>query len=301
MRVLISGYTGFLGKHITAQLAADHELFGLGRKSVPMPGIQQVYTWDKLNELPEVDWCIHLTGLAHDISDAFSDHMYLDVNFDLTRDLSQALRGKCRHFMFMSSIKALCESDGVHLNEIRDPVPISPYGVSKQLAEDYLAANEPDLGMNIYVLRPVMIYGPGCKGNILSLVRIVKRGIPYPFRDVKNEKSVLYVKNLTYVVQHFVEHGAERGIYHVADPGTLSTFELMKLIAAVLHKPLRSWQIPAFLYARFLKHKEEGSSLRRMIYKLLGNLSVDTGKLDELLGDEKLPFTTTEGLKDWLG
>lgn len=202
--------------------------------------------------------------------------------------------------MYFSSIKALCESGGRNLKEEDANNPKTAYGLSKQMAEDYLLAHGPDLEMHMYILRPVMIYGADSKGNIRTLVQLAKRGMPYPFPAVENEKSILYIKNLCHVVEHFVEHKVRTGIYHVADPGKVSTYQLFCMVSDALHKKVRSWQIPAFLYKRYLRYRQHGPAIGRMLHKLLGDLSVDSSKLQEALKENPMPYTSEEGIRDWL-
>jgi len=183
------------------------------------------------------------------------------------------------------------------LRENAPYAPSSPYGLSKQMAEEYILENSEQLGLIPYVFRPVMIYGPGSKVNLNSLIRFIRSGTPYPFRSYQNEKSILYIKNLTHCIRQFIENDPQGGIYHIADREKLSTNDISKLIASAIKIRFRQWDAPSILYRRFLQSKN--GRISRMFQKLLGDLSVNSDKLGSALTEE-LPYTTEEAFYSFL-
>jgi nucleoside-diphosphate-sugar epimerase len=299
MKILITGASGFIGSHFLASANEEDSIFAISNSGFEHDLIQKTFSWSELDELPEVDVCIHLAGLAHDLTGKYSDSDYVEINYELTRDLLHALTGKCNRFIFLSSIKAVCNMNCIDLQEDCSYHPSSAYGLSKQMAEQYIIERSKEADLSYIILRPVMVYGSGSKGNVNALISLVKRGIPYPFAKYKNEKSVLYIKNLIHVIDHFISNKNESGIYHVSDPGTLSTSELVDIMSKTMNKNIQKWNLPSSLYQRMVKSSKPGK-LRSMFAKLLGDLSVDNSKLQKALGENKLPFTTEEGFKDFL-
>jgi len=297
MKILVTGTSGFIAKHLIDALSDDHDLYGLSRNARPNKKLVKTFSWSDLKKLPTLDICIHTAGLAHDLSGRFNDRDYVNQNFNLTRELLFHLKDKCNSLIYFSSIKAICDQNCTDLKERSSYNPGSPYGISKQMAEEYIIQNAEDLGFKYFIFRPVMVYGKGSKGNLNNLIKLVRRGIPYPFKNHDNKKSILYIKNLTHIVQHFVEHDIEQGIYHLADKEQLSSVQIVNLINESLSRKGRSFSFPGLIYKRAIRGRNKFS---RALKKLLSNLSVDNSKLLNALGDNPLPYTSEEAFKDFL-
>lgn len=294
---LITGLSGFIGKNLTDELTLDYTLYGISSSDFNNPLFEKIYNWDQLTELGTVDTCVHLAGLVHDTQGNSSDEDYININFELTRNLLHSLRGKCKRFIYLSSVKAVCEMNCTELSESAEYQPSSAYGLSKQMAEQYILENAASLGMEAIILRPVMVYGEGSKGNMNALIRFVRSGTPFPFASYKNEKSILYIRNLTFIIEQFANGQLPAGVYNVADNGKYSTKEIVEMIGDALNRKVRKWDLPQGLYRRFLT--KGNGKISGMFKKLLGNLSVDTRKLQKTI-NKVLPFKSPDAFKDFL-
>ena len=125
------------------------------------------------------------------------------------------------------------------------PNPITHYGKSKLLAEQYILSKEIPLGKRVYILRPGMIHGPGNKGNLNLLYKIVSRGIPWPLGAYENKRSFCSIDNLCFIIQELIENeNIPSGVYNVADDEPQSTNELISLIAVSQGRKTRIWNLP---------------------------------------------------------
>ena len=297
MKIIITGPSGFIGQHLIKSLSGVHELIGISRQTERIEGLNAQYTWDKMSNIPQADWCIHLAGLAHDLSGKFSDQDYVDQNYDLTRKLISSIEGKCEKLIYFSSIKAICDQNCLDLDESSPYKPLSPYGLSKQMAEEYIVSQGKKDSLKSYIFRPVMVYGDGSKGNLNSLVKMVKKGIPYPFKKHQNKKSILYIKNLTHIVDHFISHSPAPGIYHLADEDKVSTVKMVELISTALDKKQKTFSLPGFIYRSAMKST---GRIGQILKKLLSNLSVNNNKLLKVLAKNPMPYSSENAFKDFL-
>ena len=151
----------------------------------------------------------------------------------------------------------------------------------------------------LYILRPCMIHGPGNKGNLNLLYNVVKRGIPYPLGAFENRRSFCSVDNLSFVIEQLIEQDIESGIYNVGDDETLSTNELMALIARVLGRPNRVWSWNAQVI-RFVARMGTVLHLplnNDRLQKLTENYVVSNAKLKNALGIAQMPVRAQEGFE----
>ena len=176
---------------------------------------------------------IHLAGLAHDLKKTSSPEDYYQVNTELTKQVFDSfLASKTKIFIALSSVKAAADEVDGELNELHNPNPLTHYGKSKLLAEEYIFSKEIPLGKKVYVLRPCMIHGPGNKGNLNLLYKIVSKNIPWPLGSFENKRSFCSINNLMFIFKELIEReDIPSGIYNVADDEPLSTNELILLIA----------------------------------------------------------------------
>lgn len=301
-RILITGVTGFVGSNLVNYFTnlKNYSVMGLSR-DVPkareqFSSIQLEFANDfsasLINEL-DIDYVIHLAGIAHDLSNKFKPEDYYKVNFEGTKLVyDEFLRSNASKFIFISSIKAAVDVAVELANEEVIPHPVTDYGKSKLKAEQYLQSQITVEGKHCYILRPCMIHGPGNKGNLNSLYRFAKTGIPFPFGAFDNQRSFLSIDNFNFIVHQLLDHEIPSGIYHLADDGFISTKELYRVIATTLGNRTRILNIPKSWIYSF------ASSLgkKHLVNKLTEDMIVSNKKILSALG-VSLPTTLSEGVR----
>ncbi|MDP2239865.1 MAG: SDR family oxidoreductase [Burkholderiales bacterium] len=291
--ILITGASGFVGQALCALLAQRGQHVRRVLRGVRPPDgaadnvivcdIDATTTWDAA--LRGVDTVMHLAARTHFILEKGKDahEAYRKTNVEGTRQLAeQASRFGIRRFMYLSSIKV----NGEHtvdrpFAETDTPHPEDAYGLTKWEAEQALWQIAADTGMEVVVLRPPLVYGPGVKGNFLALMKAIRRGLPLPLASVRNRRSLIYVGNLADAILTCIESPAAPGnTYLVSDGDDVSTPELLRLLAAALDVPARLLPCPTGLLrfggALFGKSGE--------IARLTGSLQIDSSKIRRELG-----------------
>src|SRR5690606_2520556 len=156
----------------------------------------------------------------------------------------QFLQSNARDFIYFSSIKAVADTVEGDLDENKQPSPMTPYGQSKWQAEQYLNSQPLPKGKRLFILRPCMIHGPGTKGNLNSLYRIVRIGLLWPLAAFENKRSYLSIDNLNFIIKQILQNpDIPGGIYNLADDDTLSTNEVVKLIGEARGKKITFWKM----------------------------------------------------------
>lgn len=248
-KILISGAYGFVGSNISKYLASGdkYKLSALDIKYCDDPNYIEYLRWDEISKISSgnYDAIIHLAGKAHDTENKSKSQEYFDINLGLTRLIfDQFLLSNSRIFIFFSSVKAVADSvKDDFLTEDAIPEPLTPYGQSKLAAENYILSKKLPSGKYVYILRPAMIHGPGNKGNLNLLYKFVKRGIPYPLGLFNNQRSFTSIGNINFIIENLIEKKIDSGIYNVADSGSLSTIDIIKLISASLEKKPKIWNV----------------------------------------------------------
>jgi len=311
MNLLITGITGFVGSNLVAELKEQHTIYGLDIVSPQKNGIVKTFSWNELELIPSVDVIIHLAGKAHDTKNQTNAQVYFDINTGLTEKIFDwFLKSTATKFIFFSSVKAAADMvKGDFLTEDVIPAPKGPYGESKLLAEQYILSHFPKYKTQntkqikkVYILRPCMIHGPGNKGNLNLLYKIVEKGFPWPLGAFENRRSFTSIDNLTYMISQLIEKDIEPGIYQIADDEALSTNEIIRLIAAAQNRKSRIWNIPRkliLLSARIGDVLHLPLSSERL-KKLTESYVVSNQKIKKALGINEMPFTAREGLKKTL-
>jgi nucleoside-diphosphate-sugar epimerase len=176
---------------------------------------------------------LHFAGKAHDLKNVSTPDEYYKANTQLTKEIfDEFLKSKAKVFITLSSVKAVADHVKGKLNEEAIPNPITHYGKSKLLAEQYILSHPIPEGKRVYILRPCMIHGPGNKGNLNLLYNLVSKGLPWPLGAFNNSRSYLSIENLCFIISELiVRDDINSGIYNVADDVPLSTLEVIKLIA----------------------------------------------------------------------
>src|SRR3954471_2453487 len=304
LSVLITGATGFVGGALCDSLTQQgHALKGALRmptKLFPYPSIAVGHigpATDWRDALAGCDAVVHLAAHVHVMrSTSESSGVYRAVNVEGTRNLArQAARSGVRRFVFLSSVKVHGEATvGRALVEGDPPMPVDDYGRSKIEAEKRLTSIAAETGMEVAIVRPPLVYGPGVKANFRSLLRAVDAGIPLPFSSVHNKRSLIYLGNLAHAIAMCLTHraAANRTLF-VSDGQDVSTPQLIDEVAAALGKKARLFPLPPAILAG------AGALVgcANMMSRLTDSLQIDISLIRSTLGWEP-PFTLSQGLAD---
>lgn len=309
MNVLVTGASGFLGRRVCAALAfaPDKNLTAcvrIGRKEdlsnyFEIPTIDSETVWDEA--LRAQDVVVHAAARTHVMKDEDADSLaeYRKVNVDGTLNLAhQAALNGVKRFIFISSIKVNGEHSlvGQPFTAQDKPSPESIYAISKHEVEVGLLKLAAETAMDVVIIRPPLIYGPGVKGNFSSLVNLVKRGVPLPFGLVKNKRSMIALDNLVDFILLIVDRArsprAANQVFLLSDGEDVATSSLIRRVAIAYGVHARLFPVPVFLMqvATRLLRKPDLSA------RLFGSLQVDSSKAHELLGWKPV-VTMTEQLK----
>ncbi|MDD4257979.1 MAG: NAD-dependent epimerase/dehydratase family protein [Bacteroidales bacterium] len=317
MKILVTGASGFVGSHLVEYFAEKGHTIDVLDLGQPVPScVRQSFHWDKLKELDlgAYDAVIHLAGMAHDVRGKAKEDLYMKVNYGLTKEAftrflearsgASGQKAKVRSFIFFSTVKAVADRVEVAvLTEDAVPNPVGPYGESKFKAEQFIQgalekADDAESPVNVYILRPSMIHGPGNKGNLNLLYQVVRRGIPWLLGSFDNKRSFTSVRNLCILVERVAAGGIPSGVYHVADDAPVSTNRLIELICKSLGKKVRIWHLSPWLIRGCARIGDvlhlPLNSLR--LQKLTEDYVVSNRKLKEALGMDVMPYPTEEEL-----
>ena len=288
MKIVITGGTGFVGKNLQDYFKTSYNVESISVRRLHNQQFQ-------IN----TDALIHLAGKAHDLKNISNPQEYYEVNTDLTKNIFDLfLDSDAKVFIILSSVKAVADSTDKILSEDFIPNPLTHYGKSKRLAEEYILANMPK-DKRVYILRPCMVHGEGNKGNLTLLYNFVKKGIPYPLGIYDNKRSFLSVENLCFVIKELIERNdIPSGIYHLADDEPVATKDLIKLISDVTNKKILICKIPKFiinLIAKIGDYLPSPLNTERVM-KMTENYVVSNQKIKSALG-KNLPVSSDDGLR----
>lgn len=303
MKVLITGISGFVGSNFVSAWQKDFVLYGLSVSYQEIDGVEKIFLWDQLDEIPAVDAIIHLAGKAHDTKNKIHADEYFTANTALTKTIfDYFLQSGVKKFIYFSSVKAIADTvEGEVLTEDVTPKPIGPYGESKLKAEEYILSYKEAAELKnkkAYIVRPCMIHGPGNKGNLNLLYQFVRKGIPYPLGSYNNERSFLSIKNLIFLIEGILKDDIASGIYNAADDEFISTNQLIEFISKSSGKKSKLWYLPKFILQSVAAI---GDILRlplnsERLKKLTENYRVSNTKIKKALNINKLPLTAEEGI-----
>lgn len=280
---LVTGAAGFVGSHLMEEmtrrgLPARGVTRGVAQGLVTVPSYGTEMDWSTC--LQGVDTVVHLAARVHVMRETASDPLLLfrEANVAATINLArQAAGAGIRRFVFVSSIKVNGENTepGKPFTAEDKPNPQDPYGISKAEAEEALMALGHETGMEITIIRPPLVYGPGVRGNFRSLMKWAASGMPSIFAAVKNKRSFVHVGNLCDLLITVLEHpNAANQVFLVSDGEDLSTHQLLERLTVKAGRRPRSIHIsPSFLH--FI-----GKLLRRnaAVERLTQNLQIDLGR-----------------------
>jgi nucleoside-diphosphate-sugar epimerase len=300
--VLVTGASGFVGRALCSSLPANGYLV---RAATRMPDTSGIPSFAVGDIGPDTDWraavagcecVVHLAARVHVMSarEASSPGDFHRVNVEGSANLArQAARAGVRRFVFLSSVKvngelsvqrALVESDRV--------MPADAYGASKAQAEQSLRAIAEETGMEVAILRPPLVYGPGVRANFLGLLRGVDSGMPLPLASVSNRRSLVYVGNLVDALAGCLKHrAAANRTFFVSDGQDVSTPQLIREIAEALGRKPRLFPFPLAL----LRGAGLITGRAEQVARLTGSLQVDIASIKTALGWQP-PFSLQQGL-----
>lgn len=294
-RILLTGASGFVGKAVLGKLlergeavvvALRHgsEVQGKGAEQFRFAQLDGGTEWKAA--LGRVDTVIHSAARVHVMNDTDRDPLatFRRVNVEGTLNLArQAAKAGVKRFIFISSIKVNGEGTpkGRPYTADDQPAPSDPYGISKREAEDALRSLALESGMEVVIIRPVLVYGPGVKANFLSMMRWLEKGVPLPLGAIDNRRSLVALDNLADLIATCVDHpNAANQTFLVSDGEDLSTSALLRRMAFALGRPARLIPVPAGL----LKFGCSILGKRSLSQRLCGSLQVDIEKNRSLLG-----------------
>ena len=228
--IYLTGSSGFIGKSVLKFFGADN--------------ISQYKRGDNF-KFDSAATIIHLAGKAHDLKSISNPNEYYQVNTDLTKQIFDAfLVSDVNVFITLSSVKAVADEVKGELTEVQIANPVTHYGKSKLLAEQYIFSKAIPKSKRVYVLRPCMIHGPGNKGNLNLLYKFVSKGVPWPLGAFENNRSYCSIDNLIFIINELIERkDIPSGLYNVADDTALSTNEVISLMAKSQNRKAMIWNV----------------------------------------------------------
>ncbi len=304
--LLITGANGFVGKAVCEQaLNLGLSVKGAMRQRVELPSGIEPYVvgdingfTDWANCLRDVNLVVHLAARVHVMNEDVVDPLkeFRNVNVEGTLNLArQAAAAGVKRFVFISSVKVNGERThtGRPFTEADIPNPQDAYAQSKHEAEQGLRQLSLDTGMDVVVIRPPLVYGPGVKANFAALMRAVKSGWPLPLGAVHNQRSLVALNNLVDFIGICITHPqAANQTFLISDGHDLSTTELVRCLAQAAGAPERLMPVPVWVLQMGAKFIGKVDAMQR----LCGNLQVDISKSRRLLG-WKPPVSVDLGLR----
>ena len=300
MKILVTGANGFIGQalckslitHAYNAVPAVSQASGLPNEMV-VGHNHATKDWRKL--LVDCNAVVHLGARVHrmDVTSRNQLEQYRASNTETTLNLArQAAEVGVRRFIFISTVKVNGEGRETPYNEIDAAAPADAYAISKWEAEQGLQQIARDHELEVIILRPSLVYGPGVKANFLSMMRWLHKGVPLPFGAIHNLRSLVALDNLIDFIEICLEHpAAANQIFMVSDGEDISTTDLLRRTAAALQVPARLIPVPqSWLEGCF---KLVGKS--ELSHRLCKSLRLDITKAKTVLGWHP-PVSVDEGL-----
>lgn len=293
-KVLVTGANGFVGKAllremvkqdipVIAAVRKDCQKIFNGIECVEVSDLSGKQDWSPV--LKDIDSVVHTAARVHIMegNESKTQYVYNQVNTEATLNLArQAVKADVRRFIFLSTIKVNGEVTqlGTLFNEKIKSPPVDYYAFSKWKAEQGLMHIAEETGMEVVIIRPPLIYGPGVKGNLAKIIKSIRLGIPLPLGALNNRRSLLAMENLVNFIQLSLTHPkAANETFVLADGEDVSTTQLLKKVAAAMNKKV--WLLPVPISWMAFPAKLFGK--QALVERLFGSLQVDSKKARELL------------------
>lgn len=304
--VLVTGANGFVGQALCRALQnAGQTVTGLVRRPGELTRgvgewVDTSLTFSDVDEFwpvrQQIDCVVHLAARVHVMREEAEDPnaAFRATNVDGTMRVAKAAwKHGIRRFVFLSSVKALAESDGgrpLHEDDLAKPQ--DAYGRSKLAAEEALMKYGQETGLEVVIVRPPLVYGPHVRANFLRLMDAVWKGIPLPLGSVVARRSFVYVGNLAdALVRCATDARAANQYFHVADAGALTVAELARTLGRHFQRPARLVPVPP----DWLRHAGRVIGRSQYVDRLIGSLELDTTRIRDVL-DWDAPFSIDDGL-----
>lgn len=284
MTIFLTGASGFVGRNFISYFNNSYKIRTYQRES---------------NISISEEIVVHLAGKAHDLKKTANSKEYYEINTELTKDVFDSfLNSNAKVFIILSSVKAVADVvDGV-LTEDHFPNPKTHYGKSKLLAEKYISPKINIKNKRIYILRPCMIHGPGNKGNLNLLYKLVSMKFPWLLGAFNNQRSFCSIDNLLFVIRELIQNESiSPGIYNIADDVPLSTNEVIRLISKSTNNNPIMWRVSKRLIKNVAKlgDKINLPLNSERLKKITESYVVSNKKIINAIGKE-LPIGSKKGL-----
>lgn len=276
MRILVTGAAGFIGRALCRELVErGHTVLGRTRgPAEPIAGAQLLVIGDIG---PQTDWSEHLDRV--EILIHLANRAHRQVRYSAGRDEAAAASvlaraaadAGVRRFVHMSSVRAMGDATmpGAPFRCIDPPLPQDAYGRGKLAIEQALRAVACKTGIELVILRPPLVYGPGVKANFRALIRLAASGLPLPFAGIDNRRSLIFLDNLVDLAARACEHpGAAGRVLLARDALDLSTPELIRAVAVGLDRPTRLFAVPQAAFAALRRLPMLGPLIARLTLSL---------------------------------
>ena len=305
-RLLVTGASGFVGRAVVQRAVGKGLALRVATRQVVSGWPGGVENAAGLELAPGTDWSdalagitdvVHCAARVHVMHDTAADPLaeFRRVNTTATLDFArQAAAAGVRRLVFLSTIFVNgVETCATPYSAEDRAAPRSPYAVSKLEAEEGLRRIAEETGLELVIVRPPLVYGPGVRGNFARLMRALQRGIPLPLGAVTNRRSLVALDNLVDLILTCVRHpNATNQTFLVSDGEDLSTTELLRRTAKALGRPARLLPVPGAA----LRVAATALGKRELAQRLFGSLQVDIAKTRSLLGWAPL-VSVDEGLR----
>lgn len=292
--ILLTGATGFVGNRLLAKLQDKGHLcraavrrpsssVDVQTDSVVVGEVDANTDWSKA--VKDIEVIVHLAARVHVMHDQADNPLveFRKINLDGTRSLAEAaVKAGVKRFVYISTIKVNGEATKDSPFTSQDaPSPSDPYAIAKWEAEKALQEISQESGLEVVVIRPPLVYGPGVKANFLNLIKLVRKRVPLPLAGIKNKRTLVALDNLVDLIMNCCEHPDAAGhIFLAGDDESVSTAELIAKIAGAFGQRSPAFSLSPILmaWATRLLGKQA------VWHRLSESLQVDTSEAKKVMG-----------------